>query len=123
MHIAPPHDTSIKLPAGRLASTVEDMARFAIVLNTGVLVRPETRAQMWTKRSCAMGKESDYRFGFLIGYKDGKKRVYNDGSQARTRTFLFMQPDDKFAVSLMTNLERAECEELVPTIRQAVLRQ
>ncbi len=121
VHIAPPHDTSIKLPAGGLASTAEDMARFAVALNTGRLVRPETREQMWTKPKLRDGKESDYGFGFLIGYKDGKKRVFNDGSQAGTRTFLFMQPDDGFAVSLMTNLERAECEVLVPTIRQAVL--
>ena len=123
VHLAPPHDTSIKLPAGGLASTVEDMARFAIALNTGKLVRPATREQMWTKPKLRDGTESDYGYGFLIGYKDGKKRVFNDGSQSGTRTFLFMQPDDKFAVSLMTNLERAECEVLVPTIREAVLAQ
>ena len=122
VHIAPPHDTSIKLSAGGLVSTVEDMARFAIALNTGKLLRPETRAQMWTKPKTRDGKEFDYAFGFLVGEKNGKQRAYNDGSQAGTRTFLFMQPDDNFAVIMMTNLEKAQCEVLTPKIREVVLK-
>jgi hypothetical protein len=47
-------------------------------------------------------------------------RVFNDGSQAGTRTYLFLMPKQKFAVALMTNLERAFCEELVPKIIEAL---
>jgi CubicO group peptidase (beta-lactamase class C family) len=122
VHVAPPHDTSIKLPAGGLLSTVDDMARFAVALNTGKLVRPETLEKMWTKPKTRDGKESAYAVGFLVGEKEGRKRVYNDGSQAGTRTFLFIQPNEQFAVTLMTNLERAECEVLTPSIREVVLR-
>ncbi len=122
VHQAPPHDTSIKLPAGGLVSTAEDIARFAIAVNTERLVQPETLAEMWTKPKTRDGKESIYGFGFLIGEKDGKQRVFNDGSQAGTRTFLFLQPNEKFAVSLMTNLERADCEVLTSMIREAVLK-
>jgi CubicO group peptidase (beta-lactamase class C family) len=117
---APPHDTSIKLSAGGLVSTVEDMARFAIALTEGKLARPESLAKMWTKPKTRDGKESDYGFGFLIGEKNGQQRVYNDGSQAGTRTFLFMVPNEKFAVTLMTNLEKADCESLTPKIREIV---
>ncbi|MDQ3120290.1 MAG: beta-lactamase family protein [Verrucomicrobiota bacterium] len=122
VHLAPPHDTSIKLPAGGLVSTVEDMARFAVALNTGRLVRPDTLEKMWAKPKTRDGKESDYGLGFLLGEKDGRKRVFNDGNQAGTRTFLFLQPNEKFAVCLMTNLERAECEVLTPRIREVVLK-
>ena len=123
VRLAPSHDTSIKLPAGGLVSTVEDMARFAIALTEGKLVRPESIAQMWTKPKTRDGKESDYGFGFLIGEKNGQLRVYNDGSQAGTRTFLFMIPSEKFAVTLMTNLEKADCESLTPKIRDVVLKE
>ena len=122
VHAAPPHDTSIKLPAGGLLSTVEDMARFAVALNTGKLVRPETLEKMCAKPKTRDGKESDYALGFLVGEKEGRRRVYNDGSQAGTRTFLFMQPGEQFAVTFMTNLERAECEVLTPAIREVVLK-
>jgi len=120
---APPHDTSIKLSAGGLVSTVEDMARFAIALSEGQLVRPESLDKMWTKPKTRDGKESDYGFGFLVSEKNGQQRVFNDGSQTGTRTFLYLIPGAKFAVSLMTNLEKADCESLTPKIRDIVLNQ
>lgn len=58
--------------------------------------------------------------GFLINDRDGLLRVFNDGSQAGTRTYLFLMPKQKFAVALMTNLEKAFCEELVPKIIEAL---
>jgi len=119
---APLHDTSIKVPGGGLVSTVEDMARFAIAVNSGQLVKQETLEKMWTKPKTRDGKESGYASGFLVGEKDGQRRVFNDGSQAGTRTYLFMLPKEKFAVVLMTNLERAWCEELAPKIVDVILK-
>jgi CubicO group peptidase (beta-lactamase class C family) len=113
---APLHDTSIKVPGGGLVTTAEDLAKFAIAVNTNQLVKPETLAQMWTKPKTSDGRDQDYAMGFLINDRDGLLRVFNDGSQAGTRTYLFLMPKQKFAVALMTNLERAFCEELVPKI-------
>lgn len=120
---APLHDTSIKIPGGGLITTTEDMARFAIALNEGKLVKKETLAQMWTRPKTRDGKESSYAYGFLIGEKDGQKQIFNDGSQAGTRTYLFLIPDQKFAVALATNLEKAWCEELVPKIIEVLKEQ
>jgi len=49
------------------------------------------------------------------------KRVWNDGSQAGTRTYLYLIPERRFTIALMTNLERASCEELVAPIVNIVL--
>ena len=117
---APLHDTSIKVPGGGLVTTVEDLARFAIGINTNKLVKPETLTQMWTKPKTSDGKEQGYAMGFLINDREGLLRVFNDGSQAGTRTYLFLIPGQKFAIALMTNLERAVCEELVPKIIEAL---
>jgi CubicO group peptidase (beta-lactamase class C family) len=106
---APLHDTSIKVPGGGLVTTAEDLSKFAIAINTTQLVKPESG-----------GKEQGYAMGFLIDDRDGLLRVFNDGSQAGTRTYLFLMPKQKFAVALMTNLERAFCEELVPKIIEAL---
>ncbi|MBA2501609.1 MAG: beta-lactamase family protein, partial [Pyrinomonadaceae bacterium] len=46
---APLADTSVKIPGGGLVSTAEDLAKFAVAVNTNQLVKPETLAQMWTK--------------------------------------------------------------------------
>ena len=117
---APLHDTSIKIPGGGTISTAEDMARFAAALNAGLLVKRETLEQMWTKPKTRDGRESGYAFGFLVNTEGGQRKVFNDGSQAGTRTYLYIIPDQKFAVALMTNLERAWCEELVPKILDAL---
>jgi CubicO group peptidase (beta-lactamase class C family) len=117
---APLHDTSIKIPGGGLVTTAQDLAKFAIAVNTNQLVKPETLAQMWTKPKTRDGKEQGYAMGFLINDRDGQLRVFNDGSQAGTRTFIFLMPKERFAVALMTNLERAACEELVPKIIEAL---
>jgi CubicO group peptidase (beta-lactamase class C family) len=118
---APLHDTSIKIPAGGLVSTVEDLARFAIAVMNGTLVKQATLEQMWIHPKARDGKESNYGFGWLTAEQDGQKRVFNDGSQAGTRTYLFLIPGERFAIALMTNLERAWCEELVPKIIEVVL--
>jgi CubicO group peptidase (beta-lactamase class C family) len=110
------HDTSIKIPGGGLVSSAEDLARFAIAVNTNKLVKPETLAQMWTKPKTSDGKEQTYAMGFMINEENGLLRVTNDGAQAGTRTFLFLLPKQKFAIALMTNLQLASCEELVPKI-------
>lgn len=117
---APLHDTSIKVPGGGLVTTVEDLANFAIAVNTNQLVKPETLAQMWTKPKTREGKEQGYAMGFLVDDRDGSLKVTNDGSQAGTRTYLFLAPKQKLAIALMTNLEKAFCEELVPKIIEAL---
>jgi len=117
---APLHDTSIKIPGGGLVTTAEDLAKFAIAVNNNQLVKAETLAQMWTKPKTSDGKEQGYAIGFLINDENGLLRVFNDGSQAGTRTYLFLMPKQKFAVALMTNLEKAFCEELVPKIIEAL---
>ena len=117
------HDTSNKVPGGGLVSTVDDLARFAIAVQKGALVKSETLEQMWTRPKARDGKEQSYALGWLTAERDGQQQVWNDGSQAGTRTYLFLLPKERFAVALMTNLERAWCEELTPKIVNIVLRE
>jgi hypothetical protein len=58
--------------------------------------------------------------GFFINDENGLLRVNNDGGQAGTRTYLFILSKQNFAVALMTNLQNAWCEELVPKIIDAL---
>ncbi|HZS04397.1 MAG TPA: serine hydrolase domain-containing protein [Blastocatellia bacterium] len=123
---APPLDTSGRLPGGGLVSTAEDLAKFAIALGEGKLLKKETLEQMWTRQKTRDGKPLEsYGLGWLVTEADNDwpKRVANDGSQAGTRTYLYLIPEKRFAIALMTNLERAWCEELVPPIVSLLLKQ
>jgi serine beta-lactamase-like protein LACTB len=116
-------DVSDRLPAGGLLSTAEDMMRFAIALQYGKLVNDSTREQMWTRQKTTDGKPLQfYGLGWLIGEADSlrPKRVWNDGSQPGTRTFLYLRPTQGIIIALMTNMDGAACEELVPRILESI---
>jgi serine beta-lactamase-like protein LACTB, mitochondrial len=98
-------DTSYKIPGGGFCSTVEDLAKFAIALQTGKLLKQESLNQAWTKQKTSDGKETTYGLGWQINERNGLKEVIHGGNQARVTTYLYMLPERGFAVVLMMNLE------------------
>lgn len=116
-------DISDRLPAGGLLSTVDDMMRFAIALQYGHLVSDSTRELMWTRQRTSDGEPLEfYGLGWLVGEPDSlrPKRVWNDGSQPGTRSFLYLRPTQGIIIALVTNMEGAACEELVSQILEAI---
>jgi CubicO group peptidase (beta-lactamase class C family) len=98
-------DTSYKIPGGGFISTVEDLAKFAIAMQTGVLVEKETLDQMWTSQKTRDGKTTGYGFGWAVSERKRMKEVHHGGAQQRVSTLLYMIPEKRLAVVLMTNLE------------------
>jgi CubicO group peptidase (beta-lactamase class C family) len=98
-------DTSYKIPGGGFISTVEDLAKFAIAMQTGVLVKKETLEQMWTSQKTRDGKVTGYGMGWSVSERMGMKEVSHGGAQQRVSTYLYTIPGKGLAVVLMTNLE------------------
>jgi serine beta-lactamase-like protein LACTB len=114
-------DTSYKVPGGGLCSTVEDLAKFAIAVQRGRLVKPETLAQMFTAQKTRGGQSTGYGLGWGIGERAGRKEVMHGGGQQRISTFLYMLPEERCAVVLMTNLEDAGLADLARKIADLAL--
>jgi CubicO group peptidase (beta-lactamase class C family) len=86
-------------------------------------VSDATRELMWTRQRTSDGKPLEfYGLGWLIGEADETrpKRVWNDGNQPGTRTFLYVRPTEGVVIALMTNMDGAPCEELIPEILEAI---
>jgi CubicO group peptidase (beta-lactamase class C family) len=98
-------DTSYKIPGGGFISTVEDLAKFAIAMQTGALVKKETLDLMWTSQKTRDGKVTEYGMGWGVHTRNGMKEVEHGGAQQRVSTYLYMIPEKGLAVVLMTNLE------------------
>ena len=99
-------DTSYKIPAGGLVSTVEDLANFAIAVQDGTLVKKETFQQMSRSQSTRDGKQSPYGLGWFIdGIGNRKGVVWHGGVQQGATSVLFLLPEERIAVVLLTNLE------------------
>jgi serine beta-lactamase-like protein LACTB len=102
-----PADTSYKIPGGGLVASAPDVARFAMALLDGRLVRTETRAQMLTRQKTRAGRVLGYGLGFSLGDQDGHLEVWHSGAQQRVRNMLYLWPDRRTAVVLLANLEGA----------------
>ena len=100
-------DTSNRVPGGGLAATAEDVARFALALHSGALLKKETREQMFVRQRTRDGKPTGYGLGWAVGTGRGRREVYHIGGQPRVSTVLYLHPDSGVAVVFLANLEGA----------------
>jgi len=114
------HDTSMKIPGGGLLSTALDLVRFTIAVNTGKLLRDESRQQMWTGQKTADGKQTGYGLGWRVGRRSGRKTVSHTGGQSGTSTVLLLVPETGASVAIMCNLQHARLVELASAIADVV---
>ena len=97
-------DVTNKIPGGGWCGTPRDLARFAIALVGGKLVREETLEQMWTRQKTAGGKRTRSGLGCFLGEVNGQRRVMHSGGQPKVSTLLIFCPENRTAVALMCNL-------------------
>jgi serine beta-lactamase-like protein LACTB len=105
---APYADLSIKWAGGGIISTVEDLARFHIALNTGKLLKPESLAEMYTPYTLADGNQSDYGLGWDIQTDEqGRTWIAHGGGATGGSTYLLRYPKGKLAVVVFCNVQNA----------------
>jgi CubicO group peptidase (beta-lactamase class C family) len=120
---SPLADNSYKVPGGGFVSTVEDLARFAVALQTDKLLKRETAELMYAPQKTKDGKETGYGLGWGVAKRPtGERAVGHSGGQQRVSTFLHMQPEQGLAVVLMSNLEGARLGGLAQQIGDIVLK-
>lgn len=118
---SPLADNSYKVPGGGLVSTVEDLARFAVAVETNRLLKKETTELMFTGQKTRDGKETHYGLGWGVNTRGGRRVIAHSGAQQRVSTFLQMQPEQGLAVVLMANLEGAHLGDLAQQIADILL--
>jgi serine beta-lactamase-like protein LACTB, mitochondrial len=114
-------DTSYKIPGGGLCGSVLDLSKLAIAVQQGRIVKPATLEQMWTRQSLKGGTQTAYGLGWGLASRNGMREVAHGGGQQRISTYLYMLPERKCAVALMSNLEGAQLAGLARGIADAAL--
>lgn len=120
---SPLADNSYKVPGGGFVSTAEDLARFAVALQTDKLLKRETLELMYAPQKLKDGKETSYGLGWSVSKRpDGARAIGHSGGQQRISTFLGMQPEQGLAVVIMSNLEGARLGDLAQRVGDIVLK-
>ncbi|MGE5568968.1 MAG: serine hydrolase domain-containing protein [Rhodospirillales bacterium] len=115
-------DTSNKIPGGGMISTAGDLVRFASAVAGGTLLNRKSLAEMFTEQKTTDGKPTGYGLGWHVFSIDGRKWVGHSGGQPGVSTFLLLDPEQGFAVSLMANLEGVSLTPLAVRIAEIALR-
>ncbi len=105
-------DTSYKIPGGGMISTASDLARFALALRQGRLLKPETVELMWTRQTLRSGKQTRYGLGWSIEKVDDATVVGHGGGQQGTATILAIARDTGEIIAVMSNLEGSNVRRL-----------
>jgi CubicO group peptidase (beta-lactamase class C family) len=119
---SPLADNSYKVPGGGFVSTVEDLARFAVAVQSNKLLKRETLEQMFTRQKTNDGKETNYGLGWGVNTRNGQRIISHSGAQQRVSTTLHMQPDQGLAVVLMADIEEVRLGDLAIQIGDILLK-
>ncbi|USQ98145.1 serine hydrolase [Caulobacter sp. RL271] len=104
--------------AAGMNSTADDMAKWLIALQDGKLLSPAARRTMWTPVAYADGKVGQWGMGWLVLDRAGHRAVAMTGG---SRSAVYLYPDDKVGVVILTNLASSTPEDLVDEIAQGFI--
>lgn len=104
--------------AAGMNSTANDMAKWLVALQGGKLLGPAARQTMWTPMTYADGKVGQWGMGWLVLDRSGCRAVAMTGG---SRSAVYLYPDDKVGVVILTNLASSTPEDLVDEIAQGFI--
>jgi len=114
--------TEIFSPLHRAAagvnSTADDMARWLVALQDGRLLGPAARQTMWTPVAYSDGKAGQWGMGWLVLDRPTHRAAAMTGG---SRSAVYLYPDDKVGVVILTNLAGSTPEDLVDEIAQGFI--
>jgi CubicO group peptidase (beta-lactamase class C family) len=105
--------TPLHRAASGLNSTADDLARWLIAVQDGRLLKPETRAIMWTPIAFNDGRLGQWGMGWEVKPRAEHRVVDMTGG---SRAAMFLYPDDQVGVVILTNLSGAAPEDLIDEI-------
>ncbi|HOX03531.1 MAG TPA: serine hydrolase domain-containing protein [Candidatus Paceibacterota bacterium] len=91
--------------AGAVASTVLDLARWAIALETGSVLSESSRNDMWAPTRLNDGGEKLYGLGWGVDPHGGRRNIGHSGSTSGFSASLQWFPDDRLWVIVLCNLD------------------
>jgi D-alanyl-D-alanine carboxypeptidase len=100
---APQEGTGWMFAAGELAMPASDLALWNISLMDRTLLSSASYDEMFTGVKLKDGKDTGYGLGVQVGTRDGHRYIAHSGEVSGFVSMNLIYPDDKFAVTVLTN--------------------
>ncbi len=101
--------------AGALTSTAEDLARWDVALLAHRVLQPASLDEMWHGLESGEGQGA-YAMGWVADAIGSHRYVWHNGEVGGYHALNVLFPDDDLGFSILTNLQDAKPEALVPGI-------
>ncbi|HKP69618.1 MAG TPA: serine hydrolase [Pyrinomonadaceae bacterium] len=95
--------------ASGLNSTAEDLAKWIMALLDGKLLKPESRATLWKAGAFNNGHATQWALGWVTKPRPTHSAITATGG---TRAAIFVYPEDRAAVVILTNLTNSFPEDI-----------
>jgi CubicO group peptidase (beta-lactamase class C family) len=99
----------LALAASGIESSVLDLAKFDIALQSDTLLSAASRKEMWDVSALAARKtgnmraDVNYGLGWFLSTVDGHRKVYHSGGMPGFMTDFIRYPDARISVAVLTN--------------------
>ena len=93
------------VPAAGVVSTVGDVLRFSLALDSDQLLRPETRRLMFTPAKSSSGRDLAYGLGWFVQRRRGATLFWHYGWDRANSTLLIKVPERDVTFVLLGNSE------------------
>ncbi len=115
-------------PAGGIVSTAEDLARWVVALQSGVLLkRAVSLRELWAPVILNNGGLGGFNVAGLNGYALGWSAIVRErhpavAADGGARAAVFVYPQDDFAIVVLTNMQGSKPEEFMETLASLYMR-
>ena len=113
--------TSAVLGDGGIYSSVDDLFKWALALDTPLLVHPSLLSEAHTPGHLSDGKSTTYGFGWFIEPYKNVPTFYHTGSTKGFRNAILRLPDQHLTIIILTNRNEGEPIELARRIADLML--
>lgn len=115
-------DLSYKWGGGGQVGTVLDLCSFGNALLEGRLLSKRTLDEMWTPSKLSNGSTIPYGLGWGVTTYRGERLYSHNGAQQGARSSLWILPERRVVIAVLTNYESHDINKLVNTVADTWLR-
>lgn len=101
---------------GDIVLNVRDFAKWAVALDSGAFLKPESYGELWETVPLNTGRKHPYSLGWFHGRVNGSPNIYHGGNTYGFSAMISRYPDQKLSVVVLSNLAGQSYEGLARRI-------